>query len=359
VNDSRGVRSSRKWVALRVFLASFAGVPLAGCTSMMASLGGAMPQQLAASGVAARAEVLEVWDTGWTINDNPVVGMKVRVMPNDRQPYEATIEKTMVSRIATWQFQPGTVIPVKFDPQNPSLVAVDYEGSTETKASTGNPYRDEFERVTQVGVGMLPPSGDPQVFLGTGDNAADVTALYENNFSLIGASGVEGGDDLGQAVEFGKEVGAAMVVLYGSFTPAEGSTLEILPYRRRPAKAGVAKASGAGGGVFSNLGNNGRVAVYWGKTRQPILGVVFRPANAGESARAGQGLVVEAVVDGTPAAAAGFATGDVVVAIDGENVGDPLAVPDRLKSLAGRSVRFDLLRGGEKLVLTAELNPAE
>jgi membrane-associated protease RseP (regulator of RpoE activity) len=244
---------------------------------------------------------------------------------------------------------------VRYDPQNPALVAVDTEPRA-AAASSGNPYRDQFQRVTQIGVGMLPPPDEPAVFLGTGDSAADQRALYEHNYAMIGASGVQGGADLAQAVAFGREVEAALVVVYGSFAPPAGTELEILPFRPKPDGRGSA---GYGPSLFSNLGADGRVAAYWGRTRPAILGVVFRTPQAEEAARAKGGLAVEAVTDGSPAAAAGFAAGDVVVAIDGEPVGDFLGVPALLRSKAGRSVRFDVVRGGEPLALTADLNPAE
>ncbi len=99
---------------------------LAGCSSMMAHFGGGMSEELQQNGVSARARIQEIWDTGWTINDNPVIGMKVLVLPADRPAFEATIEKTTISRIATPQFQPGNTVPVRFDPGNPAIVAVDY-----------------------------------------------------------------------------------------------------------------------------------------------------------------------------------------------------------------------------------------
>ena len=149
IRSRRGSRGKFLWALL-------VAVPLAGCTGLMTSFGAITPQELVDHGVAAEADVLEVWDTGWTVNDNPVVGMNVRVHPDGAPAYEATIEKTMVSRIATWQFQPGNRIPVRYDPQNPAIVSVDREPRGETKASSGNPYRDNFERVTQVGIGSQP-----------------------------------------------------------------------------------------------------------------------------------------------------------------------------------------------------------
>jgi len=81
--------------------------------------------------------VLSLWDTGITLNQDPVIGLKVEVRPADRPPYEATIEKTLVSRLDTTRFQPGRVIPVRFDPQNPARVAVDLYGEGPAAPETG------------------------------------------------------------------------------------------------------------------------------------------------------------------------------------------------------------------------------
>ncbi len=111
-------------------LAGVACLSLVGCSAFMRSVGGGMTPELRQSGVAASAQILEIWDTGWTINDDPVIGMRVRVQAPDRPDFEATIAKTTVSRVAVAQFQPGAVIPVRFDATNPSVVAVDPEGGS-------------------------------------------------------------------------------------------------------------------------------------------------------------------------------------------------------------------------------------
>ena len=126
------LRRSRPFLVL-------AGLGLSGCTSMIARFGGGISEELQQNGVVAAARIQEVWDTGWTINDNPVIGMKVLVLPADRPAFTATIEKTTVSRIAIPQFQPGKTVPVRYDPNNPALIAVDYGGSAPAASSSGNP----------------------------------------------------------------------------------------------------------------------------------------------------------------------------------------------------------------------------
>jgi hypothetical protein len=82
----------------------------------------------APQGVAAQAEILEHWENTRRSNDDPegyFIGLSVRVHPADRPAYAATIERTGISPLDIPQFQPGSVIPVRFDPKDPSRVMVD------------------------------------------------------------------------------------------------------------------------------------------------------------------------------------------------------------------------------------------
>lgn len=206
----------------------------AGCSGMVAHFGGGVSKELQQNGVVARATIQEIWDTGWTVNDNPVIGMKVLVQPGDRPAFAATIEKTTISRIAIPQFQPGNVVPVRYDPNNPALIAVDY-----------------------------------------------------------------------------------------------GAELPV-------------------------------AAAPWGENRPAILGIVARPLSVDEQAdlEREQGIVVENVLRDSPAAVAGIAVGDVLVAIDGQALDEVAAVPDLVSSLAGRRVAIDLLRNRLPFSVIVQLNPA-
>src|SRR5262249_35188077 len=75
-------------------------------------------------GVAAQAEILKVWDTGMTVNNDPVVGLLLNVKPADSAEYQAET-KALISRIDIPQFQPGNVIPIRYDPNDPRQVAID------------------------------------------------------------------------------------------------------------------------------------------------------------------------------------------------------------------------------------------
>ena len=80
--------------------------------------------EIRARGFSARAEVLEIWDTGARLNDDPVVGFRLRVMLDDGSSYEATT-KNVVSILQIAQIQPGAVLVVKVDPDDRQRVALD------------------------------------------------------------------------------------------------------------------------------------------------------------------------------------------------------------------------------------------
>lgn len=76
------------------------------------------------TGISASARVLEIWDTGVRLNDNPVVGFRLQVTREDGTSYEATT-KNVVSIVHIPQVQPGAVLAVEVDRNDPSLVALD------------------------------------------------------------------------------------------------------------------------------------------------------------------------------------------------------------------------------------------
>jgi hypothetical protein len=74
-------------------------------------------------GEPAEATVLQMWDTGWTVNENPQVGLRLAVRPVMGVPYEVET-KSVVSRLVVGQLEPGAVVQVRYDPKDPQRVVV-------------------------------------------------------------------------------------------------------------------------------------------------------------------------------------------------------------------------------------------
>jgi len=83
-------------------------------------------KRLVAAGIAGTALVLDVRDTGVTINHvNAVLETRLQVTLPGQAPYEATAEVTL-GRMNWGALQPGMTVAVKVDPKNPARVAIDW-----------------------------------------------------------------------------------------------------------------------------------------------------------------------------------------------------------------------------------------
>lgn len=97
---------------------------LCGCFAINRMSGIPETKELQRNGEPAEATILQIRDTGMTLNNDPVVEFLVEVHPADREMYQAKT-KCPISRIDVPQFQPGKVVPVRVDPQHPDRVAID------------------------------------------------------------------------------------------------------------------------------------------------------------------------------------------------------------------------------------------
>jgi hypothetical protein len=120
----RGTRQQRGSLAAFALGTALAAM-LSGCALIDRMSGVAEARSLHASGVPASARILQIWDTGIRVNDDPVIGMRVEVHPPDGTQYFATIHKSLISQLDIPRFQPGATVPVRFDPQHPARVALD------------------------------------------------------------------------------------------------------------------------------------------------------------------------------------------------------------------------------------------
>ncbi len=97
----------------------------AACSSITDSFSGRKEAcEILAIGKPATATIERLIDTGTTINNDPVVDFVLTVTPPEGDPWEAH-SKALVGRLDVPGFQPGRVVPVKFDPKDRSRVALD------------------------------------------------------------------------------------------------------------------------------------------------------------------------------------------------------------------------------------------
>lgn len=81
--------------------------------------------RLQKTGLPGKARILEVKDTGVTINNNPQIKLTLEVKNSLGQKY-TTQCRVLVSRINPGAYQPGMEVPVKIDPKNELNVVLDF-----------------------------------------------------------------------------------------------------------------------------------------------------------------------------------------------------------------------------------------
>lgn len=91
--------------------------------------------RLQKTGLPGIARILEVKDTGVTINNNPQVKLVLEVKNNFGQKY-TTQCRVLVSRINPNAYMPGMEIPVKIDPKNEMNVVLDFTGSRQSSSAS-------------------------------------------------------------------------------------------------------------------------------------------------------------------------------------------------------------------------------
>lgn len=87
-----------------------------------------LSQRLAKSGYATTAKVLEVSDTGVTVNNAPQVKLLLEVTPPNGATYLVET-KQLISRLQTSMYQPGNMIPVLIDLNDKDDIVINYEGA--------------------------------------------------------------------------------------------------------------------------------------------------------------------------------------------------------------------------------------
>ncbi len=230
-------------------------------------------------------------------------------------------------------------------------------------AEAGNPYQEHFVPHALAKAVPLPPPPSPTLFRGS-NFQADELAMLENGFMLLGASiFADGGADARQAVEQGKRVSAAAVIVYGrSFEVFPGRPLPWWPNLPDPPLEAGAKGAGIGESMIAAPPPAalaaGYAATYWRRVEPTIFGAVLRALDRDEQARMSRrtGAVVEAVRVCTSAQAANILRGDVLLAIDGKPILDVAAIDPYLDSIAGRKIHVDLLRNGRPRTIEVQLS---
>lgn len=96
-----------------------------------------LANRLRKTGIAGKAVIREVHDTGVTINNNPQIKLVLDVKNSFGQVYTATI-RTLISRLQPQMYQVGMTIAVLIDPKDENKIVVDYSGGKQSSRADNN-----------------------------------------------------------------------------------------------------------------------------------------------------------------------------------------------------------------------------
>lgn len=184
--------------------------------------------------------------------------------------------------------------------------------------AAGNRYEVEAGRdaATVAAMRAAPAPAEPELTLGR-NRAGDQRQLADRGFVHIG-TGYATGDEAEVreiALLQGRAVGADRILLYAPSSEASADW----------------------------------VATYYVRFALPF-GATFRDLRSEERAELGSGgVVIGSVIDGTPASRANLIAGDIVLTLNGEDVGSRGAFQALLKKNTGRAVTLGMVRNGVSL----------
>ena len=95
-----------------------------GCAVINNMSGISETRDLQKAGQPAQGVIEKIWDSGMTLNNDPVVWFQIEVHPEEGEPFEAKT-KCPISRLDIPQFQPGQTVPVRYDPKDHTRIALD------------------------------------------------------------------------------------------------------------------------------------------------------------------------------------------------------------------------------------------
>jgi len=81
-------------------------------------------QELLRTGIPAQARIVQITETNMYINEMPVLNLLLEVYPqNGQPPYQAWVQRR-IPMYQMMQFQLGASVPVRFNPADPTKVAI-------------------------------------------------------------------------------------------------------------------------------------------------------------------------------------------------------------------------------------------
>jgi hypothetical protein len=235
---------------------------------------------------------------------------------------------------------------------------------------------------------LMPYSGN-SLILQMSKPDADIKRLHQQGYAIIGQSNFEisGGLDQSALQAQAKKVGGDIVLYRTDYLGSHPGVKPVLQYEPgqtyTTTTSGTVNANAYGSGGYAygtgnyygtsttttpgtlytqmvpvTLHRYAHHAIFWRKTKPPVLGILARPLpdDLKATLQRNGGVVVAVVLDNSPAFRANILEGDVMLKIAGEDVASPQDYADKMPKYAGQKVDLEILRDGETKTISVQLN---
>jgi hypothetical protein len=236
-----------------------------------------------------------------------------------------------------------------------------------------NPFRGGYEnRLERWPSGeasrLLPVTGPPQLVTST-NMRADAIRMMENGYLLLGRSKFNGPVvDPRKALDLAKEIGACAVIVQQEYLDTITESVPVSEYIPPHEKTVTIKDDSMWGSgqreitvkvdgeykttyVPQTLDYYEQTATYWAKSQPPIFGVLVRGLDPQlrQELETNHGVLIVAVITGSPAFTADMLRGDIIVSVAGERIQGTDHFFDLVIANSGATVPVEVLRNGQPL----------
>jgi len=223
----------------------------------------------------------------------------------------------------------------------------------QTSTSSDNPYAKTYVKHSDAAASTAAPA-EPRIYRGS-NKQADKQKLLEDGYGLLGDSEFDAGDVAPELLaEQAKAVRAELVLVYSRMTE-----MNLLGQQQVPASKKSEGSSGeqpqAGHSIPVKAPRYSYFSSYWIKLPRPVLGLHVMQEQGTKEGHAG--LPVLAVVNNSPAAAAGMQKGDILLRLADVEMLTARVLAASEQHLAGKEVELVFLRAGSELRTKVKLNP--
>jgi hypothetical protein len=240
-------------------------------------------------------------------------------------------------------------------------------------------YVDRLSQQKIDRASLIKPIGEPELISGSNNKKLDFNRMTEDGYVILGFSHFHatGGATTENLIAQAKKVGAAKVLYYSKYMSTESGTVPLtLPNTQTTYHSGGVSTYGSSGSNYGSYSGTSTTygttttqipytrhryeygASYWIKQKMRILGVQSRDPNSQEKSDAGtnRGVMILTSVRGGPAYKADIVAGDLVTAVNGEEINGMHHFSEIIRNNRGQLTKFEILRKGKTIHKQIQLN---